>query len=397
MRDQKRILAVMRSQEAVESLSEVLAGNGAGAEFEVRSGDITEIREAMNGSLRPDVLFVDIAFDDNKDLDTLSRFIKENGSTTSVIVTSANATLAGVRQLMRLGVVDFVPQPISRHDIFSALELAASKTSSATPSSHTNHRVFSFIRSRGGAGATTLAVQAARSLMDHGPGKPKVCLLDLDLQFGNAAMALDLKNKLTILDILQSPDSADGAFLQAAMAHHKTGLDVLAAPDQIVPLEALTPDLAAKVVQLAKDEYEYVIIDMPLAWAAWTGAVLGKSDVIFLVTQMSVSGIRHSRRQIDMLRNQGLDAVPTLITANRFKKSLGNRKFIREAEKVLGRRIDHFVPSDYKTTSKAQDFGVHLSDVRRRSVVEKNVTAMMAASIKLAQGNTDRIEPVLVH
>jgi len=397
MRDQKQILAVMRSQEAVESLSEVLAGNGAGAEFEVRSGDITEIREAMNGSLRPDVLFVDIAFDDHKDLDTLSRFIKEHGSTTSVIVTSANATLTGVRQLMRLGVVDFVPQPISRHELFSALELAASKKNLATPSSHTSHRVFSFIRSSGGAGATTLAVQAARSLMDRGPGKPKVCLLDFDLQFGNAALALDLKNKLTILDILQSPDSADGAFLQAAMAHHKTGLDVLAAPDQMVPLEALTPDLAKKVVQLAKDEYDYVVIDMPLVWTAWTGAVLGKSDVIFLVTQMSVSGIRHSRRQIDMLRDQGLDAVPILITANRFKKSLGNRKLISEAEKVLGRRIDHFVPSDYKTTSKAQDFGVHLSDIRRRSAVEKNVTAMMAASIKLAQGNTDRVEPVLVH
>ena len=98
-----------------------------------------------------------------------------------------------------------------------------------------------------------------------------------------------------------------------------------------------------------------------------------------------------------MLQEQGLYAVLTLITANRLKKSLGNRTLIREAEKVLGRCIDHFVPSDYKTTSKAQDFGVHLSDVRRRSVVEKNVTAMMAASIKLAQGNTDRIEPVLVH
>ena len=60
MRDQKQILAVMRSQEAVESLSEVLAGNGAGAEFEVRSGNITEIGEAMNGSLRPDVLLPDV-------------------------------------------------------------------------------------------------------------------------------------------------------------------------------------------------------------------------------------------------------------------------------------------------------------------------------------------------
>ncbi len=62
----------------------------------------------------------------------------------------------------------------------------------------------------------------------------------------------------------------------------------------------------------------------------------------------------------------------------------------------MGRRIDHFVPSDYKTTSRAQDFGVHLSDITRRSVVEKNVIAMVAASIKLVQGNADRVEPVLV-
>jgi pilus assembly protein CpaE len=363
--------------------------------IELRSGTLRDFTSACTGPTHPDVLVADIRSDTEEDINWLADVMRKT-SRMAVIVTSSDASFSGVRQLMRLGVVDYLPQPIERSDLLGALEMAKSRLQPSGKQSRNEGRVMPFIRSCGGAGATTLAIQAAFSLLEGRRTPRKVCLIDFDLQFGGVMLALDLNAKRNMMDIVQSPERVDGAFLKGVLSRHESGLYVLPAPDRIIPLDAMSADVAAKIITLARQEFDYVVVDLPHAWTAWTARVLSLADAICLVTQLNVPGIHQTRRQLDTLAGQGLGQSPVIVTANRFSKSFRNRGFVKQAEESIGRSIDYFVPNDYRTVSQAINAGTPLSAIKRRNPVEKQVMKMMNATVEMLRQEPLMLEEALV-
>ncbi|MEH6526545.1 MAG: AAA family ATPase [Sneathiella sp.] len=338
-------------------------------------GSIENNMNPLMQSNEQSIILVEIDFDDDNEIDALAQVIKSRGNGVSVIATSSDIRIENIRKLMRIGVIDFLPQPITQEDLINVLDEAVTHLDTTSTTHSGQGKVFSFMKAGGGCGATTVALQTAYSLMGNKKNREKksVCYLDFDLQFGNAALFLDLDQKHSVQEVIENADRMDGEYLKSVMSKHSSGLYILPAPEEIIPLEAMTPQVAELIINIAAEEFDHVVIDLPMPWTMWTNIVLSNSDSVNLVMQLSVKAIRQSKRILDMMVNQGLDDEAVNIIANRQKKTLGTRGFVKKAEEALHHSIDHFVPNDYKIVSKSQDLGELIPMVKNRTVIEKQI------------------------
>lgn len=376
------ILAVVRSQEAATELN--LAGSGInGHKLNIQVGSLEQFSPINDENSEPNLLLLEVDAQSDQDIALLDRIIRQRFPNTPVIATAPEMTLQDVRRLMRHGVVDVLPQPIARSDLLTAVDHATRAFVASGPNLKSPGKVVSFIKGGGGAGATTVAVQAGCLLGSNENSERKnVCLIDLDIQFGTAALYLDLDSDLNVSDLIEAGSRLDSSLLHDVAHQHESGLDVIAAPSQILPLDAVAPDFITACLAVARDEYDYVLLDLPDAWTAWSFAALKHSDLIVLVTQLSVAGIRQAKRQLDTLAAQGLEDIPINIVLNRFKKGWEQTITIDEAQKALGRGIDCRIANDYKIVNEALNQGLAVGKVKKRSKVEKSIQALVEGAIE---------------
>lgn len=275
-----------------------------------------------------------------------------------MLATCGDATLDLARRLMRLGVRELLPAPIVREDLASALANLSGQRPGERQRVRRASRVVSFIKAAGGTGATSLAIETAASFAARANhGEPDVCLLDLDLQFGSAALALDLNDQVNLGDLIESGARRDGALLRGVMGHHKAGIDVMAPPRSVKPLTALDAGSTGEILALARAEYGSVVVDLPLAWTDWSHAVLRGSDLIVLVLGPEITDVRRAGRQLRTLQENGLEAVPLFLVLNRAARGWGAAARRRETERALGRSIDAWITRDNQTFARALERG----------------------------------------
>lgn len=301
----------------------------------------------------PELAILDVDLADGGEREKLERILSAYGERVAFVVTSPTPTVEGLRTLLRHGIVDLLPQPLVAEEVLRAVSLALEalrRRSPERPPAGTptpRGAVAAILRAGGGVGGTAIATQAACALAKGPLTNSPVCLLDFDVQFGSAAFHLSLPQRTNLLDLAAAGDRLDGAMLKTTMARHADGLDVLAAPPGIQPLDSLTPELVAALLAEARRHYALAIIDLPLAWTAWTRATLAESDRILLVVSPDMASLRHAKRQIETLHEEGLDHVPLSIVANRVQRGLfGNGPSTKDMETALGRPIDHLIPAD---------------------------------------------------
>lgn len=217
--------------------------------------------------------------------------------------------------------------------------------------------VVSFMKSSGGVGATALAVQMACAR------KGELALLDLDIQFGAAAFQMDVASDASIIDLVSVPDRLDPAMVKGAMVRPHERFDLLAAPQGIHPIDELTADGVIRVIDVARETYSAVLLDLPEVWTEWSYAALARSSRIILVTRLTIPSLRQARRQMDMIKQENLGHIPLYVIANQVRSGLLARSLSkREGEAVLGRAIDFTVSSD-DAIQLASDSGLPLAEV----------------------------------
>jgi pilus assembly protein CpaE len=389
------VVAIVRSGEVGSALNESCA-NMNGTRVDVHVGKLCDVHPQVAIFQNVDVLLLDVDPSSSEDVAALRSIVSERFPETPVVATTANASLQDVRQLMRLGVVDVVPQPVMANDLGTAIEYAARSRSKGDGGDSGRGKIISVLKAGGGVGATTLAVQAGYLIAQRFKGEGhKACLLDLDLQFGNASLYMDIDNRVGLIDLVESPERMDASLLTSVMGHHESGLDVLAAPRDVMPLDIVTSGAVDSCLKVAAGIYPYVMVDLPAVWCDWSMRALQNSDAILLVSQLTVPHVRQARRQLDHLAAHGLGDIPVKVVVNRFEKGWGKGVSAKEAAKAMGRGIDYFVMSDFKLVSEAINQGVPLSKIARRSKVEKSIGDMVDGMMKELSGGEVRSEPRL--
>lgn len=381
------IVAMLRTAAIKDAVVDALTGID---NIGVRAGhgELTRLNLQTLLDTETEVLLLDVDLGDPRELKQLEELKRLLPTGRSIIVTSANPSVEGMRSLMRLGIADLVPQPVQRADLLRALAAAIEhKPRIASGPPDAEARVVCFFSACGGMGATTLAVQSAcalgaKNLKRDKKGdkhdKASVCVLDLDIQLGSAALYLDLPSKSSVMDLHGAIARVDGSMLRTAMAHHRCDVDVLAAPAHVQPLEDLTPEGIMRLLLIARREYREIMVDLPPVWTRWTRALIRGSDALVLILQPSVPAVRQAKRQLDTLMEEGLEDVPVTLVMNRveqqslFRRPM-NEVTISDAATALGREIAYTVPNDYGSMIQAINQGLPLFEVSGAQAIAKRV------------------------
>lgn len=319
---------------------------------------------------------------------SLQRFERLAAATKTPLLAAAyEPPLALVRALVRAGAHDVVPLPLDVADLETSLmPISEQMTRRNQDANAANGKVVSVIKSVGGIGATALLTQLGiRAAQNEAASGRQVCLLDLDLQFGNAAFQLGLRPTLTFADLFEAGARLDGDLLRATTTTHSSSLRVIAAPPQMMPLDAVTSEQLIEVIEIAKREFETVLLDLPASWTNWSLSLLAQSDLVLLLTELSVSGLHRARRQLDLIREQELNSLDLRIVVNRFEKSI--LRVVRPADvhKTLGRDVAYTIANDPAVMRVATERGVPIAEIKRKSAVGKDID-MLDAGVAGALG-----------
>ena len=223
--------------------------------------------------------------------------------------------------------------------------------------------VYSVVSTRGGAGATTVAVNLAVSLAANLPkdrqdgGLPnKVILLDFDIQFGNAGTYVDTEDNGGFTDLLAGEIAPTSDRVLSAVQDTGLHVDILTAPAIFVPLTSMTPDLAARIVEVARARYAHVVIDLPRAALDWVEPVVRASDRLLLVSDQSVPCVRQAKRMLDLYH----EMEPSLavdVVMNRERKPLLGSAMQRDAQELLQVKLGDWLSNDQPGERRAIDLG----------------------------------------
>ena len=318
---------------------------------------------------------------------SLDRFAALAGGDVPLIAAAYEPPLTLVRALIRLGAHDVIPMPIGLADLETALDPIRRQRASEKARHDTGEaRLVTVIKSEGGVGATALLGQlATRFAAEERARGREACLIDLDLQFGDAAFQLGLQPSLTLSDLVAAGTRLDGELLRATATAHPSGLQVVAAPVEIQPLDSLSSDHLMTLISVAKAEYGTVFVDLPANWTNWSLSLLARADLILMVTQLSVPSLNRARRQLDLLRSQGLGDIELKLILNRFEKKLFDRLSAKDVERVLGRAPDFTIANDYQTVTEAIERGVPLAEIRRKGPLARDL-ALLDTGVATALG-----------
>jgi pilus assembly protein CpaE len=309
---------------------------------------------------------------------SIARFKQLAEGPVPLIAAAFEPPLAFVRALVRAGAHDVVPLPLDLEELETALDPIRRMVASQGSRHRAGHqKVVTIIKSEGGVGATSLLSQMAThfAASERNAGR-ECCLIDLDVQFGDAALQLGLMPQLTFADLIDAGKRLDGEMIRSVTTQHPSGLRVIAAPKQIMPLEAMTSDQLLSIIDLATAEFGTVFVDLPTNWTNWSLSLLARSDLVLLVTELRVPSLHRARRQLDLISSQDMTDLEVRIVINRAEKGFFQNVGLADAERVLHRPVAFTVANDHATMTQAIDRGVPLAEVKRKCALVKDIESM---------------------
>jgi pilus assembly protein CpaE len=289
-----------------------------------------------------------------------------------------------VRALMRIPRSDVLEAPFAPGRLAAAADalLSAPKPAAtpvaAAPSPVVRSRCWAVTGAVGGAGATTLAVELASQLAARGTRDRSVCLVDLNFADGAAAAYLGVNGMLPLGDLVAAPERLDAGLLHAFAAQVTKRLDLLASPRDPSAFEHASRDVVLRILDLACDTYDSVIIDAPRHRRPWTLEVLSGSDEVLIVSELTVPALLAARAFSDETEA----ALPTgpkpRIVLNRTaSRVFGPAPSLAEAERALQRKAEAGISSDWEAAAASVNLGGPISQHRPKSKIVRDVAALV--------------------
>ena len=311
---------------------------------------------------------------------SIKRFQKLVQSTQRPLIAAAyDPPLALVRSLLRSGARDVLPLPLDLAELETSVQQIRDHPAPSADGSVQTARgkIVTVLKTACGVGATSLIVQlAARFAANEAAHGREACLLDLDLQFGDAAFQLGMQPALSIADLLSAGTRMDGSLIRATSVVHESGLQVIAAPSELMPVEGYSSDDFIQIVDAAAREFGTLFVELPTNWTNWSLSLLARSDLVLVITELTIPSINRARRQLDLLRSEGLGDLPLQLIANRFESAQLRTIRASDVAEALGHEISQTVANDPAVMRAASDRGVTIDQIKRKSAVGKDIAAL---------------------
>jgi pilus assembly protein CpaE len=338
-----RLVAFLADDITRETVARLAAQRGW-RDADIGQGGIAAAAQAIDAAAPPGLLVIDIS-DNDDPLGAMDALAEICPPATRVVTVGTSNDIMWYRRLLAMGVVDYLHKPVAADALHEALLQASRPIEriAAAPSTRTA-RVIAFIGARGGVGTTTLATAIGWCLGEE--QQQRVALLDLDLQFGNVALGLDLEPGRGLREALEHPERIDGLFVSGAMTGTPR-LRVLAAEEPLDDHPLLDPSSVDPLLAALNDDFDCVIVDVPRALDGMARRLLARADATVIVGDFSLAAMRDTHRLI-VLTAVLRPGVAPIVLVNR-AGALARGEIDHAAfEKGIGRKIDCVIPYDAK-------------------------------------------------
>jgi pilus assembly protein CpaE len=202
-------------------------------------------------------------------------------------------------------------------------------------------RIVTVFSAKGGCGKTTLATNMAATLADR--GRREVCLVDLDLAFGDVAIALQLFPAHTIADAGSLGENLDFSGLRALLTPHSPGLTTLVAPVEPGSAESIPATLVSRILDVLREHFDYVIVDTPPAFDDRVLSAFDDSDVVALIATLDIPALKNLKLTLETMDLLNYPRERWRVVLNRADSKVGLA--IGEVEKSLRTQIAAQIPS----------------------------------------------------
>lgn len=310
--------------------------------------DWDRLRDCVN-STQADMILVNLDADFNENLQIV-QFLVRLAPGIGIIGVSGRNDPQSIIQAMRAGCTQFVCSPIETEDLASAItRVQATRMSVA----HTSYRICA-VGSAGGVGATTVACNLALEL-GHLIDRPSA-LVDLNLEFGDAACAFDCEPSYSVADLCRGGTELDPTIIEAAMHVLPCNVHLLGRPERVQDAHEVAPESVARLLEFLGTIYANVVIDLPRGFNFFSAAAIERTDLVLVVAQLSVPSIRNASRIYQLLKQMGANMDTVEIVLNRCNADY-ERITPADVEQHFGRPVFGAIPNDYQRVMASLDFG----------------------------------------
>ena len=332
---------------------------------------------ALNGLAndgRPDLVIAEAA--SARDLDALEALAGVHPEIDYLLVAGELSSEALMRA-MRAGVREVLPAPASTESVLAAVQRLVRKRSplltAAAAAPLRQGEVIGFVSCKGGSGATFVAANVAH-LLAH-KGDRRVALIDMNLQFGDAALFVSNERAVSnVAEVARNIHRLDASLLQSAMTAASPGLWVLAAPDDPAQAGEVTPEHVQAVLALACTMFDYVVVDVGRTINATSLRTLDACKYIYVVMQLTLPFIRDGRRLREVFRSLDYPSSKLRWIVNRYQKggdiSLDDLKRTLDLEQLIT------LPNEYEVVASSVNQGIPVERLSPNSPITRALRAV---------------------
>ncbi len=293
-----------------------------------------------------------------------------------MLAVGANKDADTILKAMRAGASEFVVDGDGEDLTRAAKSLTRSNT-------HSLGRVTTLFPAKGGVGATAIATNLAGEL--HKSGE-RVCLVDLDLHFGDVLSFLDLPGSYSIADVLANVHRLDRELLESSITRHTSGVYVLAQSDKLEEAENVKATSIETLLSFLRAHFDRIVVDGVRGFTDITLAALDASDQVFVVLTQDVPAVRNAQRCLEIFRRLGYEESGVHLLLNRYQKSSKlDAKVVHEA---IGVPVSATLANDFAPLIRAINRGVLLRDEAPRSRLVTDL-GKVAAMLRGEGGRAD--------
>ncbi|HEY6016381.1 MAG TPA: AAA family ATPase [Gaiellaceae bacterium] len=269
--------------------------------------------------------------------------IREQTRTPIVVLASGEASNL-LDEALEADVADVLLLPQLTENVAFAIRKAShARRAAPLPGANTRQgRIVTVFSPKGGTGKTVIATNLAAAVAKS-EGK-RVLLLDLDLQFGDAAIMLGVEPEKTIYDLVVAPGELDSEKLAGYVTKHVSGLDMLPAPLRPEDAELVTEAKLGRLLEVARETYDVIVVDTSPFFHGPMLATLDRTDELLMVCGLDVPTLKNVRLSLQTLELLSFPQQRIRFLLNRANSKVGLKK--REVESALGVKIGVEVPSD---------------------------------------------------
>jgi pilus assembly protein CpaE len=238
-------------------------------------------------------------------------------------------------------------------------------------------RVTAVFSTKGGLGATTLAVNLAVCLAEHASVKSAL-LCELDTRHSDVVTLLDLQPRYSIVDVFENMERMDDSLLQGLLTKHDSGLWVLPGPPQIERGHLASEQVQAGI-DLLRMHFDHVVLDLRHDLDPGTIAAVESADTVLYLTTLNVAALRSGAAGLAALLRLGVDLKKVKIVIMR--DGTGEDVTVKHAREALGVPAYWKTPSDYAAVVGSINGGQPLVITSPRSKFAKNVRQLSDALV----------------